>query len=276
MCQGGLVQVEAMAIYPVKGCHRVEVAAAVVEPWGLAADRRWLIVDAGTGVAITMRDTERLTRIFPTPKGDGLLLRMAGQPDLALAAPVAGPYVQVTVWGFTGPAMLAGDEADEWLRHALDRDVRLVWLDEPTRRGVNPSYSRPTDRVSFADGYPVSLANTASLAALNDLILKADPLQAPVPITRFRSNIVISGAPAWSEDEWIGGRIRVGDVVFRVAKPNGRCVVTTIDAETGEKGREPLRSLGRHRNVNQDLLFAIYLIPDNLGTITVGDPVTVL
>jgi len=274
--QGGRVQIESIAIYPVKGCHRVEVGEAVVEPWGLAADRRWLVVDARTGVAVTLRDTARLTQIFPAPLGDGLVLRMAGRSDLTVPAPIDAPLVDVTVWSFTGPAMLAGQEADEWLCTGLERDVRLVWMDDPTRRAVKPAYSRASDRVNFADGFPVSLANSASLTALNDLILEADPTQAPVPVTRFRSNIVMAGAPAWVEDEWTGGRIRIGDVDFRVAKPSDRCVVTTIDAETGEKGREPLRTLGRHRNVDQELLFATLLIPDTFGTIAVGDPVTVL
>jgi uncharacterized protein YcbX len=268
--------VSAIAIYPVKGCHRVEVDEAAIEPWGLAGDRRWLVVDADSGVAITMRDTARMTQIFPSVHGEGLVLRMSGYPHLTVPAPDGVALVDVTVWSSTIPARPAGAVADEWLSTALDRDVRLVWLDDPTRRGVNPAYSAPSDRVSFADGYPASLANTASLTALNDLIVDADPEQASVPITRFRSNIVISGGPAWIEDEWTGRRIRIGDVVFRVAKPNDRCLVTTIDMETGEKGREPLRTLGRYRNVDQELLFATYLIPDTLGTIALGAPVTML
>jgi hypothetical protein len=270
------MRVEAIAIYPVKGCRRVEVDEAVVQPWGLAADRRWVVVDARTDRAITLRDTTRLTQISPTPVGNGLVLRTPTQPDLAVAAPVDGPLRPVTVASFTGPARLADAAAHEWLSEVLERDVRLVWFDDPTRRPVDARYAQPTDRVGFADGFPVSLANTASLAALNDLILASDPRQEPVPMTRFRPNVVVSGAPAWVEDEWIGRRLRVGDVVFRAAKPNDRCVVTTIDAETGEKGHEPLRTLGRHRNVDQELLFATYLIPDTPGRIAVGDPIAVL
>jgi Uncharacterized Fe-S protein len=270
------MRVETIAIYPVKGCRRVEVEEAVVQPWGLAADRRWVVVDAGTDRAITLRDTTRLTQILPVSDGDGLVLRAPGRPDLAVAAPVDGPLRPITVASFTGPARVADAAAHEWLSEALARDVRLVWLDDPTRRPVDARYSRPDDRVAYADGFPVSLANAASLAALNDLILAADPAQEPVPMTRFRANSVLSGAPAWAEDEWIGRRLRIGDAVFRAVKPNDRCVVTTIDAETGEKGPEPLRTLGRHRNVDQELLFATYLIPDTPGRIAVGDPITVL
>ena len=270
------MRVEAIAVYPIKGCRRVEVDEAVVQPWGLAADRRWVVVDAQTDMAITLRDTTRLTQILPMPDGDGLVLRAPNQPDLAVAAPVDGPLRQIRVAFFTGPARVADVSAHEWLSEALARDVRLVWLDDATRRPVDARYSRPEDRVNFSDVFPVSLANTASLAALNDLILESDPLHEPVPMTRFRPNIVMSGAPAWIEDEWIGGRLRIGDVVLRAVKSIDRCVVTTIDSETGEKDREPLRTLGRHRNVGQELLFAICLIPDTQGTIAVGDPITVL
>jgi hypothetical protein len=254
----------------------VATERAEVQLWGLADDRRWLIVDARTGVAITQRDNSLLTAISPSVVGDNLVLSAPGQADITVPRPAATEFVDVTVWRFTGPAAVASPEAAQWLSRTLGTDVRLVWCDDPTRRPVNPDYAEPSDRVSFADGYPVSLANMASLAALNDLILAGDPLQAPVPVTRFRPNIVISGAPAWVEDEWTGRRIRVGEVTFRVAKPNDRCVVTTIDQETGEKGREPLRTLGRYRNVDQELLFAAYLIPHRPGAIAVGDPVTAL
>jgi uncharacterized protein YcbX len=270
------MRVESVAIYPVKGCHRIQVDHAEVQPWGLAHDRRWLVVDAGTGVAVTQRDTAALTQVLPSITNDGIVLRTAGMDELSVPTPVGGGLIDVTVWKFTGAALLAAPAAHEWLSRALARDVRLVWLDDPTRRPVNPAYGRESDRVSFADGYPVSVANRASLSALNDLIVAADPGEAAVPITRFRSNVLISGAPAWAEDEWTGRCLRVGEVTFRVAKPNDRCLVTTIDQETGVKGHEPLRTLGRHRNVDQELRFAAYLIPDGVGTIGIGDAVRAL
>jgi uncharacterized protein YcbX len=270
------VHVQTIAIHPVKGCHRVELDRADVEPWGLAGDRRWLVVDARTGIAITQRDTATLTQIQPVPTLAGLILRTPGLSDLDIDRPAGGPLLDVTVWGFTGPAMAVGGDADEWLSTALGREVRLVWCDDPTRRQVNPRYGLESDRVSFADGYPVSLATISSLGSLNDRIVESDEFQAPVPITRFRSNLVIAGAPPWVEDEWTGARIRVGEVIFRVAKPNDRCLVTTIDQETGVKGHEPLRALGRYRNIDQELRFACYLIPDGPGAVAVGDPVTPL
>lgn len=265
------MHVVSMHIYPVKGCHRVDTDRADVQPWGLAGDRRWLVVDS-EGRALTQREHAELTQIRPRIAGGGLLLRTPGHPDLSVSEPERGELTEVTLWSFTGKAALADAEAHAWFSAVLDRPARLVWLDDPTRRAVDPEYGEPDDRVSFADGYPVLLANTASLRSLNDLIAESGSLEGPLPMTRFRPNLVIDAAPAWVEDAWTGGRIRIGAVTFRVPKPCNRCVVTTTDQETGERGKEPLRTLGRHRNVNRGLMFATNLIPDNRGTIRVGDP----
>ena len=260
--------------YPVKGCYRVNVDSAAVEPWGLAGDRRWLVIDPETGRGITQRDIPALTQVRPEPltEGGGLVLRTPGLADLTVTEPAGADLTQVSVWSFSGLAMVAGPSADDWLSTALDRKVRLVWLDDPTRRAVNPQYARPGDTVSFGDGYPVLLANLVSLRALNDLIAESGSVEGPLPMTRFRPNLVLADAPAWAEDAWTGGRVRIGEVTFRVPKPCDRCVVTTTDQETGERGREPLRTLARHRNVDQGLMFATNLIPDAPGRVVVGDP----
>ncbi|NJC73709.1 MOSC domain-containing protein [Planosporangium thailandense] len=259
--------------YPVKSCHRLDHDDAVVEPWGLAGDRRWLVVEPD-GTFITQRAEPALALVQPSHTGEGgLLLRTPGMPDLDVPAPAGGDLMAVRVWRSTVDATPAGSAADDWLSTLLDRKVRLVYLDDPTRRSPDQKYARPGDRVSFADGYPLLLANSASLDAVNDWLVEAG--EEPVPMTRFRPNVVVGGAPAWAEDEWLGRRIRVGEVAFRVAKPCGRCVMTTIDQETAERGRQPLRVLGRRRRFAAGLLFGVNLIPDRTGTIAVGDPVEV-
>jgi len=271
------VRVASIHTYPIKGCYRVDHERADVEPWGFAGDRRWLIVDPETGRALTQRDEPSLTQIRPRPiGGGGLIIRTAGMADLVVAEPAGGELVDVTVWSYTGAATRAGETADDWLSMFLDRKVRLVWLDDPTRRAVDPEFSRPGDTVSFADGYPVLLANAASLDALNDMIAEGGSGEGPLPVTRFRPNLVVAGASAWAEDAWLGHRLRIGEVAFRVPKPCDRCVVTTTDQETGTRGHEPLRTLARHRNVDQGLLFATNLIPDGRGTVVVGDRIELL
>jgi uncharacterized protein YcbX len=273
------VIVTGLHTYPIKGCHRLEHGASVVEPWGLAEDRRWLIVTPD-GVFLTQRETPALAVIRPTPADDGLLLTAPGMAPLAVTRPTGAPDIQVTVWRSTVAATTAGAEAAAWLSAYLDRPVLLVWLDDPTRRTTNPDYSEPGDRVSFADGYPMLLASEDSLAQLNDWMAEDFPddyaMLGPLPMTRFRPNIIISGGLPWVEDSFTGRKIRVGDTVFRVPKPCARCVVTTVDQETAERTRQPLRTLARHRKVDQDLFFATNLIPDNPvdGTkISIGDAV---
>jgi uncharacterized protein YcbX len=278
------MRVTSIHTYPIKGCYRVDQDRATVEPWGLAGDRRWLIVDADTGRALTQREEPGLTRIrpVPLPAGGGLKLRTTGWADLVVAVPVDTEAAEATLFGQPMTAVRAESTADDWLSALLARKVFLAWQADPTRRQVEPAYARPGDSVSLADGYPVLVANEASLAVLNDWLLAAasyggaESDEGPLPMTRFRPNLVVAGGPAWVEDTWLGGRVRIGGVEFRVPKACARCVVTTTDQETGVRGREPLRTLARHRHIEHGLLFAVNLIPDTLGDIAVGDEVAVV
>ncbi|MFC7532524.1 MOSC domain-containing protein [Actinoplanes sp. GCM10030250] len=268
------MRITALHSYPVKGCHRIDHDEAQVEPWGLAGDRRWMVVDAD-GVGITQRDTPRLTQLTARPRPGGLQLSAPGLPDLDLDEPTDGTEISVRV--FRSKPMYPARVADsEWMGKFLGLDARLAWQPDPTTRPI-PRTGLPDDSVSFADGYPLLLANTASLGAVNDWLLEGG--DDPVPMHRFRPNLVVSGAPAWAEDDWIGQRLRIGDLTLRAEKPCDRCRVTTIDQETGEAGRQPLHVLGKHRRFDKGLLFAINLTPDlapgETGTIRVGDTLTV-
>jgi uncharacterized protein YcbX len=154
--------------------------------------------------------------------------------------------------------------------------VRLVYLDDPTRRRPNQRFALPSDRVSFADGYPLLLATTASLARLNDWIAegpRAD--EGPLPMTRFRPNVVVDDTEAWEEDGW--RRIRIGAAVFRVVKGCDRCVMTMTDPDTAQKSKEPIATLARYRRWDREVWFAMNIIPDTPGVeIAVGDEVEVL
>jgi uncharacterized protein YcbX len=269
----GLVHVATLHTYPIKGGHRLDHDAAGVEPWGLAGDRRWMIVDPD-GIGITQRTAPQLTQLQPVPAADGLVLTAPGMPTRTIAAPADGPKELVRVFASKPavPARVADDSG--WFTHLLGRPARLVWLGDPAARPIQ-THALDGDRVSFADGFPLLLTSTASLAALGDWLIEGG--DEPVPMTRFRPNVVIAGARAWAEDDWLGGRLRIGDTTFRAAKSCARCVVTTVDQETGEVGRQPLRALGQHRRFEGALLFGINLIPDigagQRGIIRVGDVV---
>ncbi|MDG4759765.1 MOSC N-terminal beta barrel domain-containing protein [Micromonospora sp. WMMD710] len=262
--------------YPVKGCHRLDHDGAFVQPWGLAGDRRWMVVDAD-GVGVTQRETTRLVGLRATVRPGALTLRADGRPDLDVPEPVGGDPVLVRTFRsrkLPVPAVAAGAAADAWLGALLGRPVRLVWLARPTRHLAVEGREYDTgDQVSFADAYPLLLTNAASLDALNGWLAEAG--EEPVPMTRFRPNLVVDGAPAWAEDGWAGRSLRVGDLRMRAAGPCDRCVVTTTDQETGVRAREPLRTLGRYRNIRQSLLFGLNVVPIDSGPVTVGDQVVI-
>jgi uncharacterized protein YcbX len=260
----------AIYTYPVKGCHRVTHDGAHVEPWGLAGDRRWMIVD-GDGIGVTQRETAALVFLRAEVQPGALRLTAPGRTPITIQEPA--PAYDVAVKTFKSrrtplPVRPAGGEADAWLSEFLGQPVRLVFQHDPTTR-----VTTEVEATTFADGYPMLLANAASLDALNDLLLEAG--DQPVPITRFRPNLVVEGATPWAEDGWVGGRLRIGGVVLRAASLCDRCVVTTIDQETAEKGKQPLRALGQHRNIDQGLMFGLNLVPERAGEIAVGDEVDV-
>lgn len=263
--------------YPVKSCRGEQLTTAQVEPWGLAGDRRWMIVDA-SGDAVTAREHPRLVLVTPSLNCGGITLASPDLPDLTVPVPAGADLVPVSVRESDLVAALAGDKAAAWLTEIVGEPVRLVYLDDPARRPVNPRYSQVGDRVSFADGYPLLLTTEESLDALNGWIAEGPrAAEGPLPMRRFRPSVVVSGAPAWAEDNW--RQLRIGPVTFRQAKGCDRCVFTTIDPDTAETGHEPLFALARHRRWDNKIWFGINLIPDDPGpgkVIRPGDPVEVL
>ncbi|MEV7068089.1 MOSC N-terminal beta barrel domain-containing protein [Streptomyces collinus] len=273
----GNAHLHSIHIHPVKAVRGLAPREAVVEPWGLAGDRRWVLIDDG-GKVVTQRRHPRLALVAAELQpGGGVRLSAPGMPPLAVPVPRPVASVPVEIFRDKVEAVPAGDEtAHAWVSSCLGSDARLVYMDDPaTRRPLAPEYARPGETVSFADGFPLLLATTASLDALNSLIAQGEHAgEGPLPMNRFRPNVVVAGTSAWAEDDW--SRIAVGEVPFRVAKPCGRCVVTTTDQGTGERGHEPLFSLGRHRRLDGKLVFGQNLVPLSRGTIRVGDPVRIL
>ncbi len=261
--------------YPVKSCRGESLAHVEVEPWGVAQDRRWMVVDRD-GRMITARELNRLLVVHPTLTDVGLRLTVPGAPAVDVPVPDPAGQVPISIWSSRLTAADAGDGAAGWLSEALGRDVRLVHLDDPRRRPTSPTYSEPDDRVSLADGYPLLLTTTASA----DVVSEA--ADGPVPMDRYRPNLVVEGTEPWAEDTW--RRFRIGDVTFRVVKGCARCVMTTMepdhDAGSVARGAEPTRTLARLRRFGKGVWFGVNVIPDHPlpadATLVVGDTVEVL
>ncbi|MFB6788360.1 MOSC domain-containing protein [Streptomyces olivaceus] len=273
----GNARLQSVHIHPVKAFRSLPLREVVVEPWGPAGDRRWMLVD-DRGKVVTQRGRPHLAlATAELLHGGGVRLSAPGTRQLTVPVPRGVGTVPVRLFRDKVEVVPAdGEAAHAWCSALLGADVRLVHLDDPaTRRPVDPRYGRPGETVSLADGFPLLLTTTASLDALNSLIARGGhAAEGPVPMNRFRPNLVVSGTEPWAEDCW--SRIAVGEVSFRVAKPCGRCVVTTTDRDTARRGAEPLHSLERHRRVDGGLVFGQNLVPLARGTVRVGDPVRIL
>ncbi|WP_353952908.1 MOSC N-terminal beta barrel domain-containing protein [Knoellia sp. S7-12] len=274
----------ALNVHPIKSCAIRPVETAVVERAGFAGDRRWMVIDAD-GKLVSAREEHRLFSIVPdSPHTSdqvlaGLRLTALGVPDLHVSGEGAEEIaVRLHRHDLTGA--LVSPEADDWVSEAVGRaGLRLVRCVDPTRRALNPDFSRLGDHTAYADGYPVTLASRRSLAQLNDwmaegAVERGESVPEPLPIERFRPNVVVDGdLEPFAEDSW--STVRLGEVSFRVAKPVDRCVMTTIDCTDLEAGKEPIRTLARHRRWDGKTWFALQLIPDGTGVVRIGDEVEV-
>lgn len=279
-------RVASLHLYPVKSLAGIAREELAVEPWGPAADRRWMLTSPD-GDQLTQREHPRLAlvRAEPLPDGApgagpgawGVRVTAPGREPLEVAAPPSGTgAVPVRLFGKRIEVVPADAKAGEWFSEYLGTRVRLVHLDAPgRRRRLDPDFATGGETVSLADGFPLLVTAASSLDALNSLIAQGDHAdEGPLPMNRFRPNLVVAGSAPWAEDGW--RRLRVGEVVFRVAKPCGRCVVTTTDQSTGERGKEPLRTLARHRRYGDQLVFGQNLVPEHTGRVRSGDSVEVL
>jgi uncharacterized protein YcbX len=263
-------------VHPVKSVAGYAPGEAAVEPWGLAGDRRWTLIDPSAKV-VTQRQQPRLALACAESLPNGAIrLTAPGRQPLTVAVPEPVGTTAVNIFGDKVEAVPVNGPVDTWFSNYLSADVRLVHLDDPAgRRPIDPQFARPGETVSFGDGYPLLVTTLASLDALNSLIAQGDHAdEGPLPMPRFRPNVVVDGTAPWAEDDW--KRVAIGEVTFRVTKPCGRCVITTTDQRTAERGKEPLRTLARHRRFGDLLVFGQNLVPERTGMIRVGDAVTVV
>lgn len=258
---------KAITLYPVKSLAGISVSRWPVTKTGLQYDRKWMLVD-NAGQFLSQRKLPQMALIKTALTGNHLILSASGMEKLSLPLTQAdGEAIISTIWRDQCEAISVSREAGQWLSSFLNHDCRLVYQPDEMIRQVDPHYGRQTDIVAFSDGFPFLIISENSLNSLNR------EMQLNLSMARFRPNLVISGCPAYAEDTW--REISIGAIDFRLPKPCSRCVIPTIDPETTQTGKEPLRTLNRTRKWQNNVYFGQNALHNQCGTLTVGDTVNV-
>ena len=281
-----MATLSALYCYPVKGCRGVLLQEAVLDARGIAHDREFLIVDAQDRF-LTQRATPALALIEGALTPTALVLRSPGAGEWAVsweqAPPGTGPARrQVTVWQDTLLADDMGSGVAGWLGEVLGQECRLVRIGAASRRemparrlppGFPAGAGHPAREVAFPDGYPLLVLSEESLENLNERL--DGP---PLPMDRFRPNLVISGCRhPHEEDDW--KVYEVGQATLWSVNPCVRCTVTTTDQRTLVRGKEPLRTLGGYRRTpdGSGVVFGQNVIHERPGDrLRVGDAVRIV
>ena len=261
------IVVSGLTIYPVKSCQGIKLKSVLSESFGLENDRRWMVVDE-LGVMLTQRKISEMCLIQVRLTDSGISLKTNTMDAISIAKPGHTTKRTVKVWNDECQALDAGDEAANWLSHALSKACRLVYFPDGEFRQVDLDYASKGDKTAFSDGFPLLLISQESLDDLNSRLNK------PVTMERFRPNIIVSGCDAFAEDAW--KRIRIGNSFFRVAKPCSRCIIPNINIETAIREQEPIKTLSSYRKRDNKIFFGQNVIADNVDEISLGMPVEIV
>lgn len=258
------MHLSSLHVYPLKSARGISVDSVVLDDFGPVLDRRWMLVDP-QGLLVTRRERHSLALVDVELVADGLKIRAPGMGTLEVGqGNGASPLIEVQVWDDRCLARDLGATPATWFSGFLGEPVRLVFMPDETFRQIDIDYVPGIRRVSFADGFPLLLIGEGSLAELNRR------LPIPVPMSRFRPNVVLAGTEPFAEDTW--ENVRIGPVTFDVLKPCARCVATTIDHDTAAAGKEPLRTLATFRQRDHNVHFGQNLLHHAPGRLTLGDP----
>jgi uncharacterized protein YcbX len=263
------MQVKGLNIHPLKSGRAIPVESAEVRLDGFAGDRRFMIVDPN-GKFITQRELQTLARVEAHAIQGGVYLAM--EESMLAATFDEDDRLDVTVWDSAVSAAVADEAVNDVLSDWFARPVKLVHMDDLSRRVVGAEWAGEPAPVGFADGFPILVTTTGSLEDLNRTLVEKG--QEPVGMERFRTNILLEHAEPWDEDLWEA--IEIGGIVFDFVKPCARCIMTTQDQTTGERtGGNPIQGLAEKR-MSADrrvpgVLFGWNAVPRGEGIVRLGD-----
>jgi len=266
-----MIRIESLHIYPIKSLGGIDLQEAKVTDRGLAYDRRWVLVDANNRF-VSQREYARMALLQPRLDNGQMTITDRSGELVPLQFDLNEPKTTaeaITVWDDTVPAKPVSNAADDWFTTIMQMPVRLMYMHEDSIRQADQRYAiTEQDKVSFADGYPILIISQASMDRLNSKLDHA------LFVNRFRANIIVSGIEAHEEDTW--REIKTIQQTLFGVKPCARCVMTTIDPQTGEAGKEPLKTLANYRKIGNKILFGENFIPKEEGMLKVGDEIEVV
>lgn len=254
-------------IYPIKSLGGIRLQESVLEERGLKFDRRWMLVDK-EGMFLTQRTFPEMALLQVEVGDSGLLVyhkNDLGHRILIPFQPQTNHFFSVTIWDDVVIGQIVDQEVSKWFSETLGRECDLVLMPESTERKLSPKYAVNSESVGFADAMPYLLIGQASLDELNTR------LEVPVPMDRFRPNLVFAGGIPYEDDTW--DKVRVGGAVFKITKPCARCVMTTVNQVTAEKGKEPLKTLATYRTFDHKVMFGQNMLLLKGDRIRIGDEV---
>ncbi|GGG99379.1 MOSC domain-containing protein [Mucilaginibacter phyllosphaerae] len=256
-------------IYPIKSLGGIELNTALLTDRGLQHDRRWMLIDENNRF-LSQREHAQLALFKIDLLSNALKVTYTadGTSVQIPFIPLNRALINVTIWDDICAGQLVSKAVDNWFTEKLSSPTRLVYMPDETHRATDPRYTAPGNLASFADGYPALLIGQASLDALNMRLAE------PLPMNRFRPNIVFEGGEPYSED--LMNRISINGLEMYGVKLCARCVMTTIDQQTIQKGKEPLKTLAGYRRKGAKIMFGQNLILGGTGTINIGDELNVV
>lgn len=264
-----MLTVSELYIYPIKSLGGIALNSASLIERGFEHDRRWMLVNANNEF-LTQREITAMAFLKVQLTEQGLFVTNISKPGEELLVPFEPTVAEtemVTVWSSRCRGQRVSDAADAWFSKQLGFTAKLFYMPNTTRRYVDGRYAHNKEITSFTDGYPLLLIGQASLDDLNSR------LEQPVPMNRFRPNIVFTGGTPFQEDYM--KHFDINGITFFGVKPCARCVMTTINQQTAEKAKEPLKTLSTYRLKNKKILFGQNLLHQQTGIISIGDPITI-
>lgn len=265
-----MLSISRLYVYPIKSLGGIELSSAKLTDRGIEHDRRWMLVGEDNRF-LTQREFPRLALLRTAIYENELIISEKGNDSEKINLhlyPEGSDLISVQIWDDVCEAIEMSKEINEWFSNKLNLACKLVYMPDVSKRKVDKHYAMNNEITGFSDAYPLLMIGQASLDDLNSR------LEVPVPMNRFRPNIVFTGGDPYEEDTM--KHFKINEMDLYAVKPCARCVVITTDQETAATAKEPLKTLASYRTGNNKVYFGQNILYKQAGIIAVGDELEVV